>query len=268
MKKLQINYNKNKNPETDNRAKISLCTTCMGRLHYLQKTIKINLVDNWKYQNFELVILDYNSPDGLEEWVRENVPKHYFDSGMFVYYKTFEPQYFHMSHAKNMVHRLASGDILCNMDSDNYAGDDFCRFVADAFRKNPNSIVRSKSKGSTAGRICVSRKQFYDIGGYDEEMVGWGHEDSNFVYRIITHLKAETVFIPDHMVRAIEHSKEERIGNYKEEHKNKRHTSGHNKRVGDRKISQGIFVANSGNKIGCGTVYKNFSKDPIVLGEI
>ncbi|KKL80749.1 hypothetical protein LCGC14_2001600, partial [marine sediment metagenome] len=49
--------------------KISFCTTCMGRLYNLKETLPKNIEANGEYPNVEFVILDYNSSDGLGDWV-------------------------------------------------------------------------------------------------------------------------------------------------------------------------------------------------------
>ena len=84
-------------PEIKNY-KISFCTTCMDRLHNLKETLPKNIKDNEEDDDLEFVILDYNSSDGLEEWVKNNMME-YIDSGRLVFYRTEEPKYFDMSHS-------------------------------------------------------------------------------------------------------------------------------------------------------------------------
>ena len=63
---------------------ISFCTTCMGRIHDLAQTLPQNMADNADYPALEFVLLDYNSRDGLEPWVREQLLPH-IESGRLVY---------------------------------------------------------------------------------------------------------------------------------------------------------------------------------------
>ena len=67
------------------------------------------------YEQLEFVLLDYNSQDGMEEWVKENLSQH-ISSGKVSYYKTFEPSSFKHSHAKNLALKLASNNIVCSID--------------------------------------------------------------------------------------------------------------------------------------------------------
>ena len=97
--------------------KISFCTVCMNRLYHLKQTLPRSIKDNMDYPNVEFVLLDYNSEDGLENWVNTEMSD-YIDSGVLVYYKTEEPEHFHRSHSRNVMFKLASGDILINLDAD------------------------------------------------------------------------------------------------------------------------------------------------------
>ena len=53
--------------------KISFATVCMNRLHHIRQTLPKNIADNSDYENVEFILLDYNSSDGLEEWVKETM---------------------------------------------------------------------------------------------------------------------------------------------------------------------------------------------------
>lgn len=100
---------------------ISFCITCMNRLKHLQETLEKNILDNFLVDEVEFVVLDYNSQDGLEEWIAQSMMK-YIEMGILVYYRTTEPAYYRRSHSRNMVFRLAEGEVVCNLDADNYLG--------------------------------------------------------------------------------------------------------------------------------------------------
>ena len=91
--------------------KIAFCITCMNRLHHLQQTLGKNLQDNFLPDDVEFILLDYNSKDGLEQWVHHNMMQ-YIESGILVYCKTTEPQYYFRNHARNMAFRLANAGIV------------------------------------------------------------------------------------------------------------------------------------------------------------
>jgi len=85
----------------------------MNRLHHLKETLPMNVADNATTENIEFVILDYNSTDGLEAWMQQK-----FDifCGKVVYFKTTQPTFYNRSHSRNMAFRLASGDVVCNLE--------------------------------------------------------------------------------------------------------------------------------------------------------
>lgn len=107
---------------------ISFCITCMNRLKHLQETLEKNILDNFLVDEVEFVVLDYNSQDGLEEWIAQSMMK-YIEMGILVYYRTTEPAYYRRSHSRNMVFRLAEGEVVCNLDADNYLGRGFAEFM-------------------------------------------------------------------------------------------------------------------------------------------
>src|SRR5574343_1908709 len=63
---------------------ISICTTCMNRLRDLEYTLPKNLEDNKNYKKLEFVLLDYNSTDGLSDWVKKYMMS-YIKTGRLVY---------------------------------------------------------------------------------------------------------------------------------------------------------------------------------------
>ena len=60
---------------------ISFCITCMNRLKHLQETLEKNILDNFLVDEVEFVVLDYNSQDGLEEWIAQSMMK-YIEMGI------------------------------------------------------------------------------------------------------------------------------------------------------------------------------------------
>ena len=109
------------------KTRIAFCTTCKGRLQHLMQTIPENLKDNASYRNAVFVVVDYGGQDKLAEFCSENYPEEVKSGRLVVYtYPSQEP--FKMAHAKNMAHRLGileGGDILCNLDADNFLGPRF-----------------------------------------------------------------------------------------------------------------------------------------------
>src|ERR1041385_4064662 len=85
---------------------VSYCTTCMGRLHHLRQTLPRNLKSNARLP-VQFVVLDYNSRDGLGDWIRSSVEAE-IKAGRLLYARTTAPRFFNMAHAKNIAHRLVA----------------------------------------------------------------------------------------------------------------------------------------------------------------
>lgn len=167
--------------------KISFCTTCMNRLFHLKETYLQSIENTATYLHREFILLNYNSSDDIDEWVKKNLSD-YIKSGLVCYYKTTDPKYFIASHAKNICHKLSSGDILCNLDVDNILVKNYCEKIKKIFEEE-NIIVACEPKDKdgnigTCGMILCKKEHFYSVNGYDENIkLGWGMDDTNFQYR-------------------------------------------------------------------------------------
>ncbi|MBN9381675.1 MAG: glycosyltransferase family 2 protein [Chitinophagaceae bacterium] len=199
--------------------KISVCTVSMNRLHHIRETLPANIAENINYPDIEFVLLDYNSSDGLEEWVRSNMMT-YIDAGILKYYRTTEPVYFQLSHSRNMVTMLSSGDILCMMDGDNYAGAGYAHWINSIFaEKGKNAIVsaffrKNVMYSDTCGKLSFHRDLLASVRGYDESFIDYGMEDRDLVVRL---QKAGGIPVPLEgagFMKFIGHSAFERIKNF------------------------------------------------------
>lgn len=195
--------------------KISFCTVCMNRLHHLKETLPKNIKDNISYGNVEFVVINYNSNDGMDAWVKEEM-KDFINKGVLKYYHTKEPKSFHMAHSKNVVAKLATGDIICNIDADNFTGVGFAEYVNLAFKNDRNiylAVNVNLIPKDCFGRICANRKDFLTLRGYDEKMNGYGFDDYDFWNRLEL-LGRKVHYIEDtKFLKAITHNDDERIVN-------------------------------------------------------
>jgi len=183
----------------------------MNRLHHLKRTLPKNIKDNCAYGNLEFIILNYNSSDGIEEWLLENLSI-YLESGLVKVYTTSEPKYFHRSHSRNMAFKLATGDIICNVDADNFIGTSFAQFINDKFNAEddifltPDFAVRDY-----IGRLCIRKEIFYQVAGYNEQFDGYGLEDYE-LYKRLEFFGTKHIFFKDEQyLSVIKHSNQERF---------------------------------------------------------
>lgn len=168
----------------------------MNRIDHFKKTFSQNISENLA-EGVEFLVLDYNSNDGLREWIFENFSS-LIKGKIIRYYRTDEPSEFSHSHSKNIAFKLATGDIVCNVDADNFIGTNFYNYLEEVFDSNANRFICSTSRtfnslsrnnwitGSSdaLGRIVVRKKDFLEVGGYDETFTGYGFEDSDLINRL------------------------------------------------------------------------------------
>jgi len=198
--------------------KISICTVCMNRLHHVMQTLPANIENNKEYPGVEFVLLDYNSTDGLEKWIKENM-QHYIKNGLLKYYRTEEPAFFDRTHSRNLVFKLATGDIVSNVDADNFTGAGYAAYLNEVFLKDNNIYVVADTKKryyflrNAFGRFACMKKDYIAIGGMDEEMKSYGSETIDLYERLAIIGKKEHVIRNTNFLKAISHADEERIKN-------------------------------------------------------
>ncbi|HTI10441.1 MAG TPA: glycosyltransferase family A protein [Puia sp.] len=200
--------------------KISICTVCMNRLNHLSSTLPVNIGENQHLPHVEFVLLDYNSSDGLETWVKDNLSR-YIDSGILKYYKTCDPAYFETAHSRNMAIKLASGDIFCMTDADNFTGPGYIGWVDSTFSLHGNNTVITTLRKDNlpyhdqGGKFAFSRELLYSVNGYDESVVYYGMEDVDLANRL-EKAGGNRVFIEqEEYLKHISHSDEERFANFR-----------------------------------------------------
>lgn len=148
----------------------SLCTTCRGRLRHLRLTLGPNL-HAASGRVAQVVLLDANSPDGLADYVRAH---HEADvrCGRLLFASEQTSPRFHIARAKNVAHCLGVGDMLVNVDADNFVTPEYLDELDAAFGGGAE-LVRH-----WPGRIAVRRELFHRLRGYDESfMHGYGYDD-------------------------------------------------------------------------------------------
>ncbi len=242
---------------------VVFCTTCKGRAEHVKITLPRNLAEN---PDAKIVLLNYNSPDDLLEYLRLSHSQD-IERGRLVVYSYYDSPTFRMAHAKNMVHRLGikeGGDILVNLDADNFAGEGFDWYVEEKFQEEdvflwsrmiktgPNRMPRGIS-----GRIVVSKHQFLNAGGYDERFETWSPDDKDFNTRLrnMGYLAHE---VDRRYLNGLMHNDRLRFKDYPQAE-----TDSDCDAFEEIRYSKSTLV-NNGN-FGCGKVYRNFSQDSLDL---
>ena len=171
--------------------KLSFCTTSMNRLYQLRETLPHNLAVIQKFEGVNLCLINFNSQDGLHEYIINNFQQQ-IQQGILRYFYTKDPKYFHCSIAKNLAHRLGNGEILYNLDGDNYLSTDNIHKIinefgktSDVFLQDRKGLKYSKDRhNGSCGRIAMKSHDFYKLNGYDEALLGASIHDIDLVRRL------------------------------------------------------------------------------------
>jgi glycosyltransferase involved in cell wall biosynthesis len=239
------------------RRRISLCTVCMGRLHDLMVTLPVNIYYNQEYENLEFVVLNYNSPDRMDEWMRDYMML-YIRSGILVYLHTTEPEFYTMSHPRNVAFKMATGDIVANVDADNLIHRGFVEMLNGLAELQPAQAVFAVRH--IDGQLAMYKDEWLELGGYDESLEGYGCEDVNLLWRAQA---AGCKFMAwDHLLdqfwERMPTSDADRTRYMECQHL--RLTWLLNRRSTQRNLERKQFVANQGRPWGRATLVKNFQE--------
>jgi hypothetical protein len=241
--------------------RVSICTTCMNRLEDVKLTLRQNIEDNADYGDVEFLLLDYNSADGLGDWVRAEMMS-YVERGLLVYYRTEEPRFYTMAHSRNVAFKLATGDVVNNVDADNYTNKGFATYLNRLANERPERAIFAKGKRATHGRLGFFRNEFLTIiNGYDESMFGYGHDEKDLMYRALC-LGFRLMYFGGDYYRKTE-TKVNKAANYdpKSVSSNWRYSEQINKLVSYSKLLNGEYKANRGVEWGRARLVRNFSEE-------
>lgn len=221
--------------------KISFCTTCCNRLYQFSQIIDINydVINNNK--DTEWIIVNYNSTDDTHNFMMQKL---HTMNNRVVYVNEISGRKWHASVAKNVSHMNATGNILVNLDCDNFIG-------------NSADIIREKfSKGTqllhmwsgvyfdgTYGRIAITKEIFHKLNGYDEKMYPMGAQDDDLKNRAIAFgARYEKCFSKE--FTAIQNTKEDSVKNSNNLGMNWEQMQKLNKDIMKKNISNNTLVAN------------------------
>lgn len=163
---------------------LSYCISIMNRLYQLKETLRVNIYNS--SDKSEFVLVDYNSNDGLQEYIYNNFEKELL-SGKLKYYYTDKIKYWHASICKNSTHMRAYGKYIVNLDCDNFIGENGDDIIINTFLENGDDIIISQTNNimssGNGGRISISKDNFMNLGGYDESFYPMGYQDYDLIER-------------------------------------------------------------------------------------
>jgi hypothetical protein len=92
----------------------SLCTSCMGRLEHLKRTLPLSL----SHECAEVLLVDYSCPDRSGDWAEKTFSVE-IETGRLRVFRVNGRTEYHHAHARNVSHVRAGGEVLINADTDN-----------------------------------------------------------------------------------------------------------------------------------------------------
>lgn len=249
--------------------RITYCTTCYNRFWQLNQTLRQNLEMVKDDDGCDFVLVDFNGDDSeqISGWILDNF-KDEIKSGKLKYYVRKEKKFkWNVAVAKNVATMLSVGDIVVNLDCDNFIQKDDAKIIREKFLEDPNIIIQMSQYNKNSiqflrqygipvdkqyehmqqdevgdvGRMAIPKKILIELGGYDEQFDFMGYEDTDLMIRLCKS-GLKYVYIPP--------SKHNGITNipnpYNEETKNIWWgTFLKNKSIGHNNIINGQLAANS-----------------------
>jgi len=235
--------------------KLSFCTTLMDWMDYFKDVFLQNMQDYKGCENHvEFVVLDYNSKDGLPEFIKKHGAP-YIESGLLNYYRTIEEyKYLHMAHSKNIAHKLATGDIVCTLDGDNFAVKGCAERILDLCKPYDSNVILRRGKGCIRGKVAVFKNDFIEkLGGYDERYEGHDGVDRDFFERASKILKFKEIHFGKKFFNRLGNDLNTKYNKYKKLDKPK-----DIKKEALNSRKQGIGNPNAGKIWGSANLMKNF----------
>lgn len=158
---------------------ITFATACKGRLMHLRETLMHNMAGN---PGAKFLVLDYDSRDGLEQWVRTTL-SNLIDLGKVKFCKVMEKQdHFKMSHARNVEFLMSDTDFTVNCDADCFLRPGIVDDIEVKVSSHRKKVVTHRS--FLEGFLGTYRETFLQVKGYDEAFENWGYEDYDMYSRL------------------------------------------------------------------------------------
>ena len=179
--------------------RFSIITTCKGRLHNLKQALPSFV--RQKYA--EVIVVDYDCPDGTAAWVAAEHP------GVRVVSVKDRPK-FNTSHARNLGAAVATGKFLGFLDADVVIAPDFTKYLDETMKGHCFGTFGGEVRSSLRGSFVVWREDFERIRGYDELLGGYNGEDLEMYMRLRLIDSREVDLDPKYVVEMIEQTLEER----------------------------------------------------------
>jgi len=208
----------------------------MNRLFDLMRTLPRMVEAAEASPPVEIAILDYNSSDGLAEYVAQwpNITYNRYEGRI----------HYHNAHAWNLAVRASAGEYVAIMGADALLRDRYVAVLRELIDQGARWIRGRHYKGI----VCIERDEFFDAGGYDERFEFYGGEDKELEDR----LKRRGVpfaLLPDDLVYTLRTTNQDKVANYRLP-LTKREMMERGAEIRAANNAVGLMVANEGRQWG------------------
>lgn len=198
--------------------RFAVITTCKGRLSHLQQTLPGWLAVSCNVP-WELWVVDYDCPQGTFGWVSTLAPPRRVHLRALRLRQALP--LFCKSHAINLAACQTQAEVIVQLDADLQIREPawLWNFVSPVVqgRKQLRFVDWRRDRSVTqqgygSGMLAVATRLFHRVRGYDERLLGWGYEDTDFGQRAAAAIpKAATGFMRRTGIRLISHGDDQRL---------------------------------------------------------
>jgi glycosyltransferase involved in cell wall biosynthesis len=181
--------------------RLSIVTTCKGRLHHLRESLPTFLAQ----PDCEVIVVDFDCPDRTADVVAREFP------AARVVKLSNEP-HFDIARARNAGANAATGEWVAFIDADVLIVPDFHVLLAP--RMKPGVFLRffpDRRGTSLYGSAVMRREDYRAVGRYDEVMQGYGADDQEMYFRLALFGVEAVEMELDLVLRVIDHDTAARI---------------------------------------------------------
>ncbi len=191
---------------------ISLCTPVMNRLNDFTATMPFKIDAANVSPPVEILVVDYNSSDGLVTYMHNLMDSTVLEGGSFFTYRFYSgKKYYHAAHANNLAMLAGSGEYVVLVPADVYINFYYVPVLRD---KIEHGAVWCNTDHKRRSTIAIRKEEFIVAGGYDERMEMYGPDDLDLIERL-ERRGCKHGSIPDDLIHDIYTSPEKKVANYR-----------------------------------------------------
>lgn len=183
----------------------SIISVCMNRNHHLEQSLPTWLATNPN----EIIIVDWGSSVSIEPIINK------YKSDKIKLVTINNVNKWILTKPYNLAAQLSSYSNILKLDCDSFLESNFFSyhnleqdnvFFAGDWKKS-----RNDNEKHTNGIVYLKRKDFFNVGGYNEYIITYGYDDCDLYNRLEKNLKRLLINLDT--VKHLEHSNEDRMIN-------------------------------------------------------